>query len=197
LKKRPPLLLIGAGGHAVACIGVVEAEKRFQIAGLVGRKEEVGRRILGYPVLGTDEDLPGLVRKTPHVLIAIGQIKNAQPRVLAHARASRAGATLPVIRSPHALVSPHAVLKEGTVVMHGAVVQPGAKIGKNCILNSLCLIEHDAVVGDHCHISTGAILNGDVRVGPGSFVGSGAVVQEGTVLKAKSLIPMGKIVRRR
>jgi len=196
LKKRPPLLLIGAGGHAVACIGVVEAEKRFQIAGLVGRKEEVGRRILGYPVLGTDEDLPGLVRKTPHVLIAIGQIKNAQPRVLAHARASRAGATFPVICSPHALVSPHAVLKEGTVVMHGAVLQPGAKIGKTCILNSLCLIEHDAVVGDHCHISTGAILNGDVKVGAGSFVGSGAILREGIRLKAGSVIPMGAMVRR-
>jgi len=51
-------------------------------------------------------------------------------------------------------------------------------------------------IGDHCHISTGAILNGDVRVGSGSFVGSGVIVQEGTVLKARSLIPMGKIARR-
>lgn len=196
MKKRPQLLLIGAGGHAVACIGVVEAENRFQIAGLVGRKEEVGRRILGYPVLGTDEDLPGLVRKTPHVLIAIGQIKNAQPRILAHTRASRAGATFPVICSPHAQVSPHAVLQGGTVVMHGAIVQPGARIGKSCILNSLCLIEHDAVVGDHCHISTGAILNGGTVVGRNSFVGSGTILREGIRLKAGAVIPMGRVVRR-
>lgn len=188
--------MIGAGGHAVACIGVVEAENRFQIAGLVGRKEEVGRRILGYPVLGTDEDLPALVPKIRHVLIAIGQIKFPQPRILAHARASRAGATFPVICSPHAQVSPHAVLQEGTVVMHGAVVQPRAKVGKNCILNSLSLVEHDAVVGDHCHISTGAILNGGTEVGRGSFVGSGAILREGIRLKAGAVIPMGRVVRR-
>jgi len=196
LKKRPPLLLIGAGGHAVACIGVVEAEKRFQIAGLVGRKEEVGRRILGYPVLGTDEDLPGLVRKIPHFLIAIGQIKTPILRQKAFDKAGSLGARLPIIRSPFSHVSSKAILRDGTIVMPGVIVQPGVEVGKNCILNSRCLVEHGVNIGDHCHISTGAILNGDVRVGPGSFVGSGAILREGIRLKESSVIPMGAMVRR-
>ena len=37
------VLLVGAGGHARACIDVIETEGRFKIAGLVGRSEEVGR----------------------------------------------------------------------------------------------------------------------------------------------------------
>ena len=194
--KKSPILLIGAGGHAAACIGVVEAGERFQIAGLVGRKEEVGQKILGYPVLGTDEDLPGLVRKNSHVLIAIGQIKNPILRQKAYEKAGSLGARFPVILSPFSHVSPKAILGDGTIVMPGAIVQPGVEVGKNCILNSRCLLEHGVEIGDHCHISTGAILNGDVRVGSGSFVGSGVIVQEGTVLKARSLIPMGKIARR-
>lgn len=181
----------------MACIGVVEAEKRFQIIGLLGRKEEVGRRILGYPVLGTDEDLPDLVRKTSHVLIAIGQIKTPILRQKAFEKAGSLGARFPVVRSPFSHVSPSATLGDGTIVMPGVIVQPGVEVGRNCILNSRCLVEHGVNIGDHCHISTGAILNGDVRVGPGSFVGSGVVVQEGTVVKPRSLIPMGKIVRRR
>jgi len=195
--KKKPIMLIGAGGHAVTCIGVIEAGKRFQIAGLVGRKEEVGRKILGYPVLGTDEDLPSLVRKSPYILIAIGQIKTPILRQKAYEKAGSLGAKFPVIRSPFSRVSPKAILGDGTIVMPGVIVQPGVEVGKNCILNSRCLLEHGVNIGDHCHISTGAILNGDVRVGSGSFVGSGVVVQEGTVLKAKSLIPMGKIVKRR
>jgi sugar O-acyltransferase (sialic acid O-acetyltransferase NeuD family) len=197
LKKRPPLLLIGAGGHALACIGVVEAEKRFQIAGLVGQKEEVGRKILGYSVLGTDKDLPRLVRNIPNILIAIGQIKTPIHRQKAYEKAGLHMVRFPVIRSPFSCISARATLGEGTFVMPGTIVQAGARVGKNCILNSQCLLEHGVQVGDHCHVSTGAILNGDVKVGSGSFVGSGAVIQEGTVIRSNSVVPMGTVVRRR
>ena len=30
--------------------------------------------------------------------------------------------------------------------MHGAIVNAGARVGKNCIINSKSLIEHDAVM---------------------------------------------------
>ena len=196
--KPPPILLIGAGGHATACIGVVEAEGRFRIAGLVGREEEErGSNRLGYPVLGTDADLETLLKKIPRVLIDIGQIRSPKPRMRAYARAARAGAVFPVVQSPGSAVSRHASLGPGTIVMPGAIVQAGARIGINCILNSQSLIEHGTRVGDHSHISTGAILNGDCQVGCGCFVGSGAVLQEGLQLKAGTVVPMGAVIRRR
>jgi UDP-3-O-[3-hydroxymyristoyl] glucosamine N-acyltransferase len=33
-------------------------------------------------------------------------------------------------------------------------------VGRNCIINTKALVEHDAIIEDHCHISTGAIVNG-------------------------------------
>lgn len=195
--KKPPILLIGAGGHALACIGVVEAEGRFCIAGMVGRGGERGSARLGYPVLGTDADLETLLKKIPRVLIAIGQISSPAIRMRAYARAARAGAVFPVVQSPGSIVSRHATLGPGTIVMPGSVVQSGARIGINCILNSQSLIEHGTTVGDHSHISTGAILNGDCQIGRGSFVGSGAILQEGVRLKAGTVVPMGAVIRRR
>lgn len=180
----------------MACIGVLEAEGEHRILGLVGKPGEVGKKLSGYKVIGTDQDLPRLLKKCRHVLVAIGQIKTPVPRQKAYEKAGSLGARFPVIRSPFSQISPRAVFGEGTIVMPGAIVQPGAKVGKNCILNSRCLLEHGVQIGDHCHISTGAILNGDVVVGPGSFVGSGAIVQEGTVIGAKSVIPMGTLVKR-
>ena len=53
---RDPILLVGAGGHARACIDVIEQEGRFVVKGLVGFHKEVGSAILNNPVLGTDED---------------------------------------------------------------------------------------------------------------------------------------------
>ena len=188
---------MGAGGHALACIGLLEAEGKHRILGLVGKSGEVGKKLLGHTVIGTDKDLPRLLKKCRDVLVGIGQIKNPAPRQTAYQRADSLGARVPVILSPFSHVSSRASLGEGTIVMPGGIVQAGVAVGKNCILNSQCLLEHGVQVGDHCHVSTGAILNGDVKVGSGSFVGSGAVIQERTVIRPNSLVPMGTIVRHR
>ena len=37
--------------------------------------------------------------------------------------------------------------------MHGAIVNACAQIGKNVIINSMALIEHDVHIGNHCHIN--------------------------------------------
>lgn len=197
MKTKSPILILGAGGHALACIGLLEVEGKHRILGLVGKPGEVGKSLLGYKVIGTDKDLPRLLKKCRDVLVAIGQIKTPVLRQTAYQRADSLGASFPVILSPFSHVSPRASLGEGTIVMPGGIVQAGVVVGRNCILNSQCLLEHGVRVGDHCHISTGAILNGDVKIGSGSFVGSGAVMQEGAVIRSNSLVPMGTIVRHR
>ena len=146
--NREDILLIGAGGHARSCIDVIEKEGRYTVGGLVGLPHEVGSHIMGYPVLGTDSDLPDLMPRFPWVLIALGQIKSPEARMKLHALLEAGGCSLPVIVSPHAYVSSHAKVDAGTIVMHGAVVNAGARIGRNCIINSRALVEHDAVVGD-------------------------------------------------
>ena len=70
--------------------------------------------------------------------------------------------------------------------MHGAVVNAGAKVGKNCIINSKSLIEHD-VRGDNCHISTRATLNGGVII-KNSFIGSSSVIRQNITIGEKCFI---------
>lgn len=74
--SKAPILLAGAGGHARACIDVLEQEGRFAVTGLVGLPHEVGSRILDCPVLGTDADLPALLGGHANALVTVGQIKN-------------------------------------------------------------------------------------------------------------------------
>jgi sugar O-acyltransferase (sialic acid O-acetyltransferase NeuD family) len=191
---RDAILLLGAGGHARACIDVIEQEGRFVIAGLVGLAHEVGSLILGYPVLGTDDDLPALLSDVPHALVTIGQIKTARHRIDAFFLLERIGCHFPVIVSANAYVSPHAMLGAGTIVMHGAIVNAGAVVGRNCIINSRALVEHDVSIADHCHLATGAVVNGDARIGAGTFVGSGASVRQGACVGEHSVIGMGQRV---
>lgn len=193
--NRPALILLGAGGHARACIDVIEGQGQYRIAGLVGAPAEVGSAVLGYPVLGSDADLPELARQYRHALVAVGQLRSPALRRALYGQALALGMELPAIVSPRAQVSAHARVGSGSIVMHGALIGPGARVGENCIINTRAVVEHDAEVGADCHISTGAILNGGVRVGAGSFVGSGSIVREGLQLGQDCIVGMAQSVR--
>ena len=185
------ILLIGAGGHARACIDVIEQEGRFAVKGLVGHSHEVGSRIFDYPVLGTDEDLPALLGDFANVLVAVGQIKTPELRIRLFDLVQKNGCRLPVIVSPHAYVSQHVKLNIGTIVMHGAVINAGAEVGRNCIINSQSLVEHGVVIADHCHIATAATINSGVRIGMGTFMGSNSSVRQSINIGERCVIGMG------
>lgn len=190
--SNAPILLVGAGGHARACIDVIEQEGRFTVAGLVGLPHEVGTRVLDYPVLGADEDLPTLLGAHAHALVTVGQIKTPELRMRLFDVVDQSSCTLPVIVSPHAYVSPHAALGAGSIVLHGAVVNAGAVVGRNCIINSQSLIEHDVVIADHCHVATAAAINSGVRIGAGTFIGSGSSVRQCINIGERCVIGMGQ-----
>jgi sugar O-acyltransferase (sialic acid O-acetyltransferase NeuD family) len=191
---KAPILLVGAGGHARACIDVLEQEGRFAVAGLVGLPHEVGTQMLGHPVLGTDADLPALLGDYAHALVTIGQIKTPEPRMRLFDLLEQNGCALPVIVSPRAYVSSHATLGAGTIVMHGAVVNAGVVVGRNCIINSQSLVEHDVVIADHCHIATAAAINSGVHIGAGTFIGSNSSVRQCINVGERCLIGMGQRV---
>lgn len=193
--SKPNLILIGAGGHAHACIDVIEQHGGYEIAGLVGLPEEMNTQHIGYPVIATDGDLPQLAKEYQYALITIGHIRSPESRIRLYQQAIEFGFQLPVIIAPSAHFSRHATAGAGTIVLHGAIVNAAATVGTNCIINSRALIEHDTTVEDHCHISTGAILNGGVHIGAGSFVGSGSIVKESVRLGNRCMVGMGCAVR--
>lgn len=189
-----PLLLVGTGGHAASCIDVIEQEGQYAVSGLVGFNAEAGKNLLGYPMMGTDEDLLTLVARYPSALIGVGQIRTPEPRIRLFDQLQCIGYDMPPIISPRAYVSHHATLGRGSIVMHGAIVNACATVANNCIINSQSLVEHDAVIEDHCHISTAATINGGACIGAGTFIGSGSSVREGITVGDRCFIGMGQQV---
>ena len=149
------LILVGGGGHCKSVIEVAES-CGYTILGILDHPSEVGKEILGYKVVGCDDDMVQWVDKAQFV-VTVGSIKDPTLRKRLHDKVREAGGTLATLVASTAYVSRRATIGEGTVVMHFAMVNADAKIGTGCIINTHSNIEHDAIVGDYCHISTGAI----------------------------------------
>lgn len=191
MKKE--ILLIGGGGHCKSVIDVIETEDKFIIAGIIDKKELLGQDILGYKVIGCDDDLEKLFKTYKYAMITVGQIRTNDIRVKLFNKVKSIGYKLPTIISPLAYVSKHANLKNGTIVMHQALINADARVGENCIINTKALIEHDAIIQDNCHISTAAIINGGVTVKQNSFIGSNSTSKE--YIEIDGFIKAGSIIK--
>ena len=189
------ILLIGGGGHCKSVIDVIEQAGLFEIAGIIDMQNKVGGNILGYPIVGTDDDVSLFRNDIDAFHISLGMTGVSDKRAKLFNELKSTGLRFPVIISPLAYVSKYAIIGEGTVIMHHAIVNAGAIVGSNCILNSKSLVEHDAVIGDNCHIATGAIINGSVIVGEGSFIGSGSVSKQGSTIPAGTFIKANSIIK--
>ena len=192
---KSKVLIIGAGGHAASCIEIIEAEDKKEIVGLIGTPEEMGKKLLGYEVLGSEKDFVALLELTSNLILGIGQIKSPNLRIEIKEKYIKNGFTFESVISPFAQISKHAVVGAGTVIMHRVVINAGVKIGDYSIINTGSIIEHDSKIGNFSHISTGVISNGKTSIGNNTFVGSGTIIMEQIKIGDNCIIGMGQQVR--
>jgi sugar O-acyltransferase (sialic acid O-acetyltransferase NeuD family) len=187
-----PLILVGGGGH---CKSVIEAAESsgVTIKGILDLPEHVGTEILGYPVIGTDHDVPLYVKDADFV-VTLGFIKDPSRRIQLHDLIEEVGGHFATVIASTAYISKHAIVQSGTVVLHQAVINADAVIGKGCIINTFASIGHDAVIEDFCHISTGVMITGSCRVGKATFIGSQSVVVNNITITDESIVAAGSVV---
>ncbi len=184
------IIIIGNGGHANSLLDVIKNIKSLKFSGFVAQHKD------SKTVFWTDSDLKKIVKKIKYAAIGVGQIKDPNIRFKIFKKLKKIGFKLPTIISPYSYVSKSAIIHEGSMVMHGAVINANVKIGKNCIINSKTLIEHDVVIGDNCHISTSSTINGNSKIGKNSFIGSGSIVVNNIEIGKSKFIKAGSVVKK-
>ncbi|MDH4944078.1 NeuD/PglB/VioB family sugar acetyltransferase [Sulfurimonas sp. C5] len=191
--SKEKVLLIGGGGHCHSVIDVLEQENKYKIMGIIDKPELKGKKILGYEVIGSDDDLQTIFQNCKNAVITIGHIQSNKIRVQLFQKLKEIGFSLPIVISPIAYVSKYAQIGEGSIVMHHALVNANAKIGVNCIINSKALVEHDVIIEDNCHIATASVVNGGVTVKVNTFYGSNAVSKQD--VEIQGFVKAGSILK--
>jgi len=82
----------------------------------------------------------------------------------------------------------------GLQAMPDVLVHNEAVIGRQCILNTRALIEHDCVLEEGVEVGPSATLAGRVRVGANTWIGTGASVRPRIRIGRDSIIGAGAVV---
>lgn len=211
---QPPnaqILLYGAGGHAKALLEMIRAVGAFRLAGIVDDNPALaGASVLGVPVLGTRDALPGLLERGVFLAAnGVGGIINIEIRVRLFDLLAGYGFVFPILRHPRATVEPSAQLADGVQVFANAYIGSSSVLHEKCMVNTGAIVSHDCEIGRYAHIAPGCLLAGHVHVGEralvgmgvttiiGLKIGDGARVGNGAVLladvPARQVVPAGKV----
>lgn len=190
------IVLVGGGGHALACAELIAGHETLGLGGYVAPQVSSQLESLGATYLGDDDILPDLAENNLSFHVAVGQIKSPEKRILLFSKLVLLEVRIPNLLARSATVSEDASMGYGNFVGSSVNINAGVTIGNNCIMNTGGIIEHGVTVGDHCHVAPGAIVLGEATIGAMSFVGAGAIIREGVKVAPRSIIPAGTFVTR-
>lgn len=177
--------MVGGGGFCKSVIDVAE-DAGYEILGILDLPSEVGKKCLGYEIIGTDDDIIKYVESAEFV-VTVGHIKNSVLRRKIYEKIKSVGGKVATIVAKDAYVSRHARIGEGSLIMHKAILSAEVEVGVCTIINTLVNISHEAKIGDFCHVSTCASVNGACVVADDTFIGSQSVINQG-ISVCKSIV---------
>lgn len=182
------LLIIGASGHGRVVADIAKKMNKWEDIAFLDDDKNIQFPI----VIGTTKDA-FLYINNYDIFVAIG---NNKTREKLQEQLKNAGANIPILIHPSAIIGEMVKVGIGTALMAGAVVNCCSTIGEGCIINTGAIIDHDNMVDDYVHISPGVCLAGTVKVGRGSWLGIGSIVSNNVNIISDSKIGAGAVVVR-
>lgn len=186
---KDKLIIIGASGHGKVAADIAIKMNKWQSIAFLDDNESI-QISMGLEVIGKTADA-FTYRDVADFFVAIG---NNATREKIQDKMKAEGLSVVSLIHPSAVIGTDVEIGEGTVVMAGVVINSSSKIGKGCIVNTSCSIDHDNVIEDYVHISPGANLAGAVKVGKESWIGIGSVISNNVNICSGCKLGAGAVV---
>lgn len=169
MKNR--LLIIGASGHGKVVADIALKMNKWHSIRFLDDDESI-KESMGLEVIGKSVDAFTYLDDSD-IFVGVG---NTATREKIQENLLAAGASIPKLVHPNAVIGAEVELGVGTVVMAGVVINCCTKIGNGCIINTGSTLDHDNVIEDYVHLSPGSNLAGAVKIGKSSWLGIGSAV---------------------
>lgn len=194
------VFILGAGGHSKVLIDCLQTDNYLHILGILDINSALhGKKILDVPVVGSEDEI--LKRYSPRDVKLVNGVGSAaligiERRKKIYDIFKSAGFDFLHVMHQTVCIGRDVQLEEGVQLMARSTLQPGCRIGKNVIVNTNAIIDHDCEIGNHVHVAPGVVCCGGVTIGAGTHVGSGATIMQGVQIGENCLIAAGAVVTR-
>ena len=178
-----PLVIFGAGGHAVS-VANVALSAGYTIKHFVDKNKK-GLDLLGYKIIGDLTELDN----TNNFSFAIAVGDNAvRERIHKELVSANPSLHFPSLVHSSAVISFFTEIGDGAVVMPKAVIGPNSKVGKFCLINTQASIDHDCLMLDYSSLAPAAVTGGTVKIGLRSAISIGATIKHGLKIGDDSVV---------
>jgi len=200
MKKTSPLSLqkifiFGAGLHSQTCIDAIEKQDKYEVAGIIDSKKEIGSFVDGYEIIGRVDDLHNLSVKF-NVNVGFISIGTNWIRM---AVAKEIYKLIPKFKfvsiiHPSAIFGKNVVLGKGVFIGAQSFISSACKIGDFCLVHQASHLGLHNVMEDFSSISIGSMTGGKVFIGECSAITIHATINDRINIGRHSVIGSGSLV---
>lgn len=195
IPKKRQAVVVGCTARARAIVSAIEAAGNFSIVGFLKTNERPPTEVLGYPVIGAEEDLPSLLSAGVCDAAVVAVPDNwARQRTVNCLTQLAPNVEFLVVIDPSATVAEDVVIGRGTVILAAAVVDAASRVGDFCFLNTSSKLRRRSIMGDfsslapHVTASDGVIIGRLSAIGERAVVSSNIHIGEATVVNAGATV---------
>jgi acetyltransferase EpsM len=181
------IAIFGAGGHTKVIIDLIRELNIHNIIGIYDDNKE--GYFDGIPIIGKIDTNVNLCYD--EYIIGIGN-DNIRKKICE----TFSNLNWATLRHPRCIISKNATIESGTVVFAGAVIQTGVSIGRHCIINTNCNIDHESIIGNFTSISPSSTICGQVNIGDLTFIGANSTIIQCIKIGNKCIVGAGTVVIR-
>lgn len=189
------VVIFGASGHGSVVLDCIEKEGKYNVVGFIDSFKKKGISVNGYPILGTEYDLPFLIDKYNLYggIVAIGDnwIRNTM--------VERIDKICPnfmyvSVVHPGAEVGKDVQIGAGTVIMPGVIVNANSFIGNFCLLNTNSSLGHDGFMQNFSSLAPKSCTGGNFNLGKYSAICLGANIIDAISIGQHTVVGAGSLV---
>lgn len=170
--------------------------KTYQVIGFIDDDENLhGRKIYGFPVLGSFSELATLIQKyeITDAFVCLG-LQAMQRKKEYFLQMKDLNLASPSAIHPKAIIEKGVHIGEGVLITAGVTINVDTWIGNNVFISTGTAISHDCIIEDHCYISPGTTLCGYTHIGNCTFIGAGTTILPRIRVGRNSIVGAGSLV---
>lgn len=194
---RSRIVIFGGGTQLPILVDIIEKCNLYQIVGIVDSYLLTGRKVLGYPVLGKQENILSIVKEYDIAggIISVGDnysrnaIYNSVTTLLRDTPFNWVNA-----------IHPSVIIGKGISIGHGIVAMANVVFNPNCVIEDFtafytgAIIEHDCHIKRFASVSAGSVIAGKTIVGRRSAITLNCTLVDRIEIGNDTVIGSGSLV---